>query len=164
MRVTGFDAGPGYTEGAGPLVLSMARPQAPANDDFEHAQPIGRPAHITSSNVDATVQAGEPAPAVYGGSGHSVWYRLERDDATTASSSPPATGTNSPMVAVYTGTSVGASPRSAREGGASGIRTTMSFITQPGTTYYIAVRSFGDGARTSRWTSRPRHRRRHRAT
>ncbi len=144
VRVTGFDPGPGYTP-AGDLVLVVARPQAPANDNFENAQAIGRPAQIAGSNVDATVQPGEPEPAIFGGSGHSVWYKLAAttNDAVVAST---AVSTTAPMVAVYTGSSVGSLTEVGTEGGPTGPRTTMSFITQPGTTYYIAVRGHGDGA------------------
>ncbi len=146
VRVTGRDAGPDYNEASGPLVLSVARPQAPANDNFENAQPIGRPAQIAGTIVDATVQPGEPAPAVFGGSsGPSVWFKL----AATANSFVLAStrvGTNDPMVAVYTGSSLGSLTEVGTEGGPTGSRTTMSFITQPGTTYHIAVRSPGDGA------------------
>ncbi len=53
---------------------------------------------------------------------------------------------NSPMVAVYTGAGVGSLTEVGQPGGACGTRTTMSFVTQPGTTYYIAVRGHGDGA------------------
>ena len=143
VRITGLDPGPGYSA-SGSLVLSVARPQAPANDDFENAEPTGRPARITGTTVDATVQAGEPAPAVFGGSGRSVWYKLTAtsSDFVVASISPAA---NDPMVALYTGSSVGSLTEVGTEGGPTGPRTTMSFITQPGTTYYIAVQGRGDG-------------------
>ena len=139
IRVTGTDTN------AGAVVLNIARPQAPANDHFENAQPIGRPAHIVATNVDATVQPGEPEPVPHFGSGHSVWYKLAAttSDVVVASTCVDA---NSPIVAVYTGNSVGQLTEVGREGGACGMRTTMLFATDPGTTYYIAVRDFGDGA------------------
>ncbi len=139
VRVTGFDTF------AGGLVLDVARPQAPANDNFENAQPIGRPAHITGSNVDATVQPGEPEPAMYGGSGHSVWYKLAATTSDVVSASTVA-GPFGAMVAVYTGDAVNRLTEVGREGGPTGQRTTMIFATAPGTTYYIAVRGHGDGA------------------
>jgi len=142
VRVSGSDM-----FAAGDLVLDIVRPRAPANDNFENAQPVGRPAQITGSNVDATVQPGEPEPATFGGSGHSVWYKLA---ATTNDVVWASTGmggdTNAPMVAVYTGSAVGGLTEVGREGGPTGPRTTMIFSTTPGTTYYIAVRGHGDGA------------------
>ena len=144
VRVTGFDAGPDYTALSGPFALSVQRPQAPANDNFENAQPVGRPAQITGSTVDATVQPGEPEPAVYGGSGHSVWYKLTAATADVVVASTYES-TNAPIVAVYTGNSVGALTEVGTEGGPTGPRSTMFFSTLPGTTYYIAVRGHGDG-------------------
>jgi hypothetical protein len=145
IRITGYDPGPGYGPTYGPLVLTVARPQAPANDHFANAQPVGRPAHVAGTTVDATVQAGEPVPAVYGGSGHSVWYRLAAttSDVVVASIAPAA---NQPAVAVYTGDAVNRLTEVGTEGGPTGPRTTMIFATTPGTTYYIAVRGHGDGA------------------
>lgn len=141
LRVAGHDLG------GGGIALNLARPQAPANDNFENAQPVGRPAQITGSNVDATVQVGEPEPPAFGGSGHSVWYKLPAttNDVVWASTSTGG-DTNAPMVAVYTGGAVGGLTEVGREGGPTGPRTTMIFSTTPGTTYYIAVRGHGDGA------------------
>jgi hypothetical protein len=144
VRAAGYDPGPGYTSG-GDLVLVVARPQAPANDNFENAQPVGRPAQITGSTVDATVQPGEPEPAVYGGSGHSVWYKLAAATADVVVASTYESA-NAPIVAVYTGNGVGALTEVGTEGGPTGPRSTMFFSTRPGTTYYIAVRGHGDGA------------------
>ena len=139
LRVAGHDLG------GGAIVLDVARPQAPANDNFEHAQPVGRPAHITASNVDATVQAGEPEPPLFGGGGRSVWYKLAAttSDVVVASTSASPNGS---MVAVFTGAAVNRLTEVGREGGPTGQRTTMLFATTPGTTYYIAVRGYGDGA------------------
>ena len=65
VRVTGSVGSPGD------VVLHVARPQAPANDDFASAQTLTLPAQLTSTNVDATTQAGEPqVPA--SPSGHSA--------------------------------------------------------------------------------------------
>ncbi len=134
-----------YDDYNGDVVLNVARPQAPANDDFENAQPVGRPAHIASSNVDATTQPGEPQPAIFGGSGHSVWYKLTAttNDAvwvSTANAAQPA------MVAVYTGPDVAHLTEVGTEGGAGGYRANMIFSTKPGMTYYIAVTGSGHGS------------------
>jgi hypothetical protein len=134
-----------YDDYNGDVVLNVARPQAPANDDFEHAQPLGRPAHVASSNVDATTQPGEPDPTIFGDSGHSVWYSLA---ATTSgsvwvSTCNPATPL---MVAVYTGPDVAHLTEVGSEVGACGYRANMAFTTKPGTTYYIAVTGSGHGS------------------
>jgi hypothetical protein len=68
IRVSGYDW-------ARDFAMTVARPQAPANDDFARAQAIGMPARIAGSTVDATLEPGEPEPSPYG-SGHSVWYRV----------------------------------------------------------------------------------------
>ena len=140
LRVAANDLAPG-----GGTVLSVARPQAPANDDFENAQSVGRPAQVDGTTVDATEQPGEPDPPVYGGSSRSVWYRLT---ATTTDVAVASTneGNNDATVAVYTGTAVGSLTEVGFEVGPAGARDTMGFPTTPGATYYIAVRSNGDAA------------------
>jgi hypothetical protein len=134
-----------YTLAGGGIVLNVARPQIPANDDFENAQPVGRPARVAGSTVDATEQPGEPEPAVYGGSSRSVWYKLAatRNDVAKASTYE---GVQGAMVAVYTGNAVGSLTEVGEEVGPTGPRDTMYFSTTAGTTYYIAVRSHGDNA------------------
>ena len=126
-----------YDDYNGDVVLHVARPQAPANDDFEKAQPLGRPAHVAASNVDATLQPGEPRPGLVPGD-RSVWYSLRATSADVVSVSTCDAG-NSAMVAVYTGTAVGQLTEVGAEGGACGYRSTMHFPTVAGTTYHIAV-------------------------
>ena len=140
VRVAANDLAPG-----GGIVLSVARPQAPANDDFENAQSVGRPAQVVGTIVDATEQPGEPDPPVYGGSSRSVWYRLTATTTDVAVASTDE-GNNDATVAVYTGTAVGSLTEVGFEVGPAGARDTMGFSTTPGATYYIAVRSHGDAA------------------
>lgn len=123
-----------YDEYNGDVVLNVARPKAPANDDFENAQPIGRPAHITGSLVDATLQPGEPRD--FDGNERSVWFRLT---ASTAGIVVVDTCGSSSPIAVYTGTSVGRLTNVGSEGGACGYHGVMSFVSVAGTSYYIAV-------------------------
>ncbi|MDX6680933.1 MAG: hypothetical protein QOG94_972 [Solirubrobacteraceae bacterium] len=131
-----------YAEASGDVVLNVERPHAPANDDFEHAQPVGRPAHVTATTVDATLQPGEPRPGI-APSDHSVWYRLAASTADVVSVSTCNAG-SSATVAVYTGTAVGQLTEVGREGGACGYRSIMIFPTIAGTTYYIAVTGYDD--------------------
>jgi len=134
-----------YTLAGGGIALTVARPQIPANDDFENAQPVGRPARVAGTTVDATEQPGEPEPPVYGGSSRSVWYALAAtsNDVATASTSE---GANDAMVTVYTGDALGSLTEVGTEVGPGGTRDTIGFSTRAGTTYYIAVRSHGDNA------------------
>jgi hypothetical protein len=126
-----------YGDPDGDVVLNVARPQTPANDSFANAQPVGRPTHVRASNVDATLEPGEPQPGLAAGD-RSVWYSLR---ATSADVPVVSTcdGANSAMVAVYTGADVAHLTEVGREGGACGYRSTMYFPTVAGTTYYIQV-------------------------
>jgi hypothetical protein len=126
-----------YDDFSGDTVLNVARPQAPANDDFANAQAVGRPAHVLGTNVDATVQPGEPQPNLFPVE-RSVWYRLTATTADVVVASV-CNGASASQVAVYTGTSVGQLTQVGSEGGACGYRSTMFFATNAGTTYYIAV-------------------------
>ena len=128
VRLTAYD---GFN---GDVVLNLARPQAPANDDFEDAQPVGRPARLTGSIVDATLQPGEPQG--FAGNDRSVWFRYTARAAELVVVS--TCGSSSPL-AVYTGTSVGALTEVGTEGGACGYHAAMSFITTAGASYYISV-------------------------
>jgi hypothetical protein len=140
LRVAANTLAPG-----GGIVLNVARPQVPANDDFEDAQPVGRPAQVGGTTVDATEQPGEPEPPLYENSSRSVWYKLAAT-ATDVATASTYEGTNGAMVAVYTGNSVGSLTEVGQEVGPTGPRNTMYFSTKAGTTYYIAVRSHGDTA------------------
>jgi hypothetical protein len=140
LRIAAHTLAPG-----GGIELNVARPQIPANDDFQNAQAVGRPARVAGTTVDATEQPGEPEPPVYGGSSRSVWYKLAatRNDVAKASTYEGVAGA---MVAVYTGNAVGGLTEVGEEVGPTGPRDTMYFSTTAGTTYYIAVRSHGDSA------------------
>jgi len=94
----------GPAELGGDVVLAVARPSPPSNDDFANAQALGT-ARVMSTNVDATLEPGEPDPSQFG-SGHSVWYRL----VATTSGTMVVSACDSlldTLLAVYTGTTVG---------------------------------------------------------
>ena len=117
---------------------------APSNDGFANAQVIsGTSATVTGSNVGATNEAGEPTHGT-NPTGASVWYRW-----TAASSAPVAFDTYGSAVntvlAVYTGSSVGALTQIAQNTTVSGNTATtwssVTFTPTSGTTYSIAVDS-----------------------
>ncbi len=141
VRVSGY---PWVTS----IALNVARPQVPANDDFANAQPVGVPATVSGSTVDATVQAGEPEPSP-SGSGHSVWYRFTApgNDFVRLSLAEcrDAAGSTS-NIAVYTGSALGALTAVGDVAPACGFRSQVSLAPIAGTTYYIAVRGNGNSS------------------
>ena len=60
---------------AGPVPLTIRRPDAPANDDIADARVLrGRSVSMTGTNIDATREPGEPFHGSPG-DGATVWYR-----------------------------------------------------------------------------------------
>ncbi len=138
VRVTGSVGSPGD------VVLHVAAPQAPANDDFAGAQTLTLPTRLTSTNVDATTQAGEP-PVPGSPSGHSVWYRV------TATTAGPlfisvCDDANNPLVTVYTGGGLGLLTEVGQPSTLCDGRGIVTVDTVPGTTYLILVRGYGDSS------------------
>ncbi len=137
----------GYSWGAA-VALTVARPQVPPNDDFANAQAVGVPADVSGTNVDATVQPGEPDPITFG-SGHSVWYRLTPTTADAVLISladcADAAGLVSTLT-VYTGDSLGALTEVGEFAPACGYRAKVVLFPKAGTTYRIAVRGGGHAA------------------
>ena len=129
---------------ASDFALTVARPQAPANDDFAGAQAIGMPAKIAGSTVDATLEPGEPEPSPYG-SGHSVWYRVTPATGESVRLSICGDLSNS-FLTVYSGTSVTALTDVSRTTDLCGFRNIVDFTPVANRTYYIAVRGNGHTA------------------
>ena len=141
---------------AAPLLLgtSSAWAAPPPNDDFANAEPLtGMSDSASGTNVEATVEAGEPDHE--GGSGASVWYRW-----TAPRTGPFWVGTCGSdfdtVLAVYTGTAVDDLEHVAGNDQSGGINcptTSQSesfFQAVEGVTYSIAVAGsdFGFGAAT----------------
>lgn len=93
---------------------------APANDAFSAAAPLTVGADVSSSNVDATVEAGEPDPTGFAASescpniaagpscGTSVWYTFQAPSTGQYTISTCDGGTDVySIVGVYTGTTIG---------------------------------------------------------
>jgi Ca2+-binding RTX toxin-like protein len=116
---------------------------APANDDFANAQVItGLTGSVSSTNVGATKEAGEPGHAGNPG-GHSIWYSwtAPADGNVAFTTLGSAFDT---LLAVYTGAAVGAlTPVAANDDdpGAGGV-STVSFAVSNGVTYKVAVDGF----------------------
>jgi uncharacterized membrane protein YgcG len=127
-------------------LATAARAAAPANDEFGAATalPATLPGGVSGSNLEATKELGEPNHAGNLG-GHSVWYSW------TPSASGPVGITGScfsaisPLVAVYTGSSVSAlTPVASNESAFTPVcpfteSPVAEFSAAAGTTYWIAV-------------------------
>ncbi|HXG48041.1 MAG TPA: Ig-like domain-containing protein, partial [Methylomirabilota bacterium] len=136
---------------AGVLLFALAPVRGssapPPNDAFADRLPLaGAVVSTSGSNVDATLEGGEPAhwPATPGGK--SVWWTW------TAPNSGPATITTAgsdfdTLLAVYTGASLGSLSLVANNDDTNGTsRSGVQFTAAAGTVYQIAVDGFGSGA------------------
>jgi subtilisin family serine protease len=128
---------------------------APVNDAFGSSVPIGTAASgsVSGRNDWAGKEAGEPAHAGSAG-GASVWYQM-----TAAADTPVQLTTQGSsfdtLLAVYTGSSVGAlTPVAANDSADGGHWSKVAFEAVAGTTYRIAVdgQSGATGAVTLGWT------------
>jgi hypothetical protein len=94
------------------LAWAPAAMAAPVNDDFAAATDLGStlPVDASGTNVEATKQAGEPAPADLGFAvtGHSVWFGWEATSSGFVTVSACGSALRRPVLGVYTGTAVSA--------------------------------------------------------
>ncbi|MCF6376599.1 Ig-like domain repeat protein [Nocardioides KLBMP 9356] len=135
-------------QGRGPVsIVSAVVPAKAGNDSFAARSALsGVSGSTTGNNLESSAEAGEPAPpALRTGSGAaSVWYSW------TAPGSGPATlGTTSSVagrdtiLAVYTGTSVGALTQVAgNDDNGTNALSSVSFNAIAGTTYAVAVNGY----------------------
>lgn len=155
FAVYGLDAAVG-TFGLGWRFIQ--RP-APLNDRFAASDVLwGRYGKAAGTNINATRESGEPLHAGRAG-GRSVWFRW-----TAVASGPamfhlggPSTSLDC-LLAVYTGTSVGALSRVAADAGTwTAGSCTARFTATAGTTYRIAVDGDGGDERMFQifWNSGP---------
>jgi uncharacterized repeat protein (TIGR01451 family) len=126
---------------------------APANDNFANATLIsGAFGNLTSSNLTATAEAGEPVISAAGGIGGSVWYKWVAPASGTmvmgtCNLSSSAATTFDTMLGAYTGATVGALTTLAANDDTAGCNSTVnagwastiSFAATSGTTYFIKV-------------------------
>lgn len=131
---------------------------SPVNDDFEDAAPLtGSSASATGSNVEATVQPGEPdhAGAIGGGLvGHSIWYRWTAPGSGSTTIELCGSDYDS-VLAVYTGTAVDAltevtSNDDSGDEACGSLNSRVTFDATQEVTYHIAVDGFnGDSGNVS---------------
>lgn len=123
------------------LTATPAAAAAPSNDDFVNASIVdANETNLLQTNVDATVESGEPDPTCNTGEDdESVWYDFTMTGTGTVTISTNSS-TFDTLLAVYTGNSVGALTEVACDDD-SGVFTESS-LTFPGvlgTTYRIRV-------------------------
>jgi len=153
-------AGDSFNDGTGPFELEIHKVSRPVNDNFADAIAIGPdlPISVAGNNADATVETGEPAPALYDEPIATVWYRWNSKfngpvDISTCGS------ITSDFVSVHTGSTFAAMTRVVPTGedqpGAcvpaqlAGAR--ERFTAAAGTTYWIQVSSPSMGVEGPFW-------------
>lgn len=117
------------------LVIRAAAP--PANDNFEEAQVLGQdlPVAVTGSTVDATAEAGDPAPL---SGGRSVWYSWSAGFSGQVTVNTCLSNFDT-LLAVYTGSAIGDLTALASNDDTCGTSSSVRFQATAGTTYRIAV-------------------------
>jgi hypothetical protein len=125
----------------GPIVLNFR--QRPANDTFANAVLLtGADVTAIGENRGSTKQAGEPNHAGISGT-KSVWWRWTAPSTglyvLDAIGSSLGGGLFNPVLAVYTGSSVGSLSPVASENGVDGTASRLRFTATSATTYRIAV-------------------------
>lgn len=140
IAIDGYNPGTGAY--SGPLVINWNQTAGvPSNDAF--ATPIeltGRIGAYSGRNQNATKEAGEPNHAGNAG-GRSVWYRWTPDVDGPAVIDTLGSSFDT-LLAVYTGTSVGAlTPVGGMDNyfGTLNVHGRVAFNAVAGTTYYVAV-------------------------
>ena len=131
-----------YLGADGDIGLSVRVPTPPANDNFAAGRSVGMPELLSGTNVDATLEAGEPDP-LGDGRGHSVWYRLTMH--TTQAVGIDTCGSDlDTVLGVYTGSAVGGLTEVGVDDDSCGLGSIVDFVSTPGTTYHIMVRGYDD--------------------
>jgi subtilisin family serine protease len=126
-------------------------PTGPANDNFANRIAVAVPAAgatrtVTGSNVDATAQAGEPFHAGLSGARNSVWWRYTPAVSGSITITTAGSGFDT-VLAVYTGSSVGAlSSVASNDDAGGGRQSSVTFSGTAGTQYQIAVAGYSNAA------------------
>ena len=122
------------------LVLAPAAIAAPPNDAFADAQPLtGVPLAITASNLDATLESGEPLAD--SGAGASVWYTWTAPATGAYQVDTCASGFDT-VLGVFTGTSVAELSSVAASDDGCELASLVQFRAAAGASYRIAVGGF----------------------
>jgi hypothetical protein len=130
--------------------LSLWAPTAlaapPTNDNFANAQALGPglPIELSTTNVEATKEEGEPYHGTFGSKGHSIWFKWEATF--TGFVTLGTCGSDfATVTSVYTGTAVGELTKVAGDYASEGPGCPsfngreVTFKAIGGTTYDIAV-------------------------
>lgn len=125
-------------------------PTGPANDNFANRITVAVPAAgatrtVTGSNVDATAQAGEPFHANVTSARNSVWWRYTPTVSGSITITTAGSGFDT-VLAVYTGSSVGALSSVASNDDSGGLQSSVTFSGTAGTQYQIAVAGYSNAA------------------
>ena len=147
----------GFRRAAGDMTLTWTLSERPANDDFAAATPLpGARGALEATNVGATSEADEPAHADTRG-GASVWFRWTAPRTARVAFSTCG-GRVSSLVAVYSGTSVGALTGVASDSGGCSGGSVAVLDAQRGVAYSIAVDGYhgATGAFRLQWGPPPK--------
>jgi hypothetical protein len=130
---------------AGTFVLRWRTLSPPPNDDFGSAQEIvGTSGSAVGDNLLAGTEAGEPRHGT--AINASIWYRWAAPFTGTAAFDTCGSSFDT-VLAVYTGSAVGALRPFIGNDNACGTRSRVRFVAQAGTVYRIAVDGKGEQAR-----------------
>ncbi len=134
----------GFQGQTGAFTLAIGAPAAPANDDFANATAVTLASSpFSGSNIGAGAQPGEPLHLGLSG-GASVWWRWTAP-ASGEASFASCFGDLSPLIGVYTGTSVATLTdvvTSTDQCGSVQPGTIARFDAEAGQTYHFAVDGF----------------------
>lgn len=142
IAVDGFSDNGGQPVGIGDFRLQTHKLVPPPNDNFSNAQALsGSAVRATGTNVDASIEAGEPAHFLGVGPYASVWYSwvAPASGQVTIDTCQSSFDT---ILAVYTGNAVNALTPIANSDDACGVGSRVSLMASQGTTYRIAVDGF----------------------
>ncbi len=124
--------------------LAIAAPTAsaapPLNDNLAAATPVALPSELPGTVAESTREAGEPGHAGVQRMG-GVWYSFTPAE-TASVIARTCTAQFDTVLAVYTGSDVGALTRVTDNDDSCGVGSIVTFTATAGTTYYISVSPF----------------------
>ncbi|MCX6866806.1 MAG: hypothetical protein NTV46_11445, partial [Verrucomicrobia bacterium] len=137
-------------------LTSAACGQTPANNLFANAQVItGVFGNVTGTNVNATLETGEPTTTAGRTGGKSVWFRWVAPAA--GSFTFRLTAAFDSQLAVYTGTAVGSLISVAESDSSGSGGDAVTFSTTQNTNYQIRIDGYlsQTGVFTLNWSANP---------
>ncbi len=136
-------------------LASAAFGQTPANDPFANPQVItGVFGNATGTNVNATLETGEPTTTAGRSGGKSVWFRWTAP--ASGSFTFSLTATFDSQLAVYTGTAVGSLSMIAESDPPGSGGDAVTFSTTQNTNYQLRIDGYqSTGVFTLNWSANP---------